>query len=234
MALTVASCQSVRGIDWSKLDTILLDMDGTLLDLEFDNHFWGTVIPAEWGRQRGLDIATSQEILAPLFAEQQGRLNWYCLDFWGKTLDLDIPHIKSAHAHGISWRPQAKRFMQHLRASHLDIVMITNAHPLTLDMKAERLLLAQWFDIMISSHHYDTPKETPVFWNRLMGERPFDPERTLFIDDSEYVLDAAEAYGIAHLITLRQPDSTVPPRQTTRYPAIHHFDEIINGLPTID
>ena len=68
MALTVASSLSVEAVDWSQLDTILLDMDGTLLDLEFDNHFWGTVIPGEWGRQRGLDVKTSQETLAPVFA----------------------------------------------------------------------------------------------------------------------------------------------------------------------
>ncbi len=234
MALTVSSCRSVEGVEWSQLDTILLDMDGTLLDLEFDNHFWGTVIPSEWGRRRGLDIATSKETLAPLFAEQQGRLNWYCLDFWGKTLNIDILQIKSDCAHGIRWRPQAERFMQHLNSSHLDVIMITNAHPITLEIKAERLSLAHYFDLMISSHHFNIPKEMPAFWNRLMAERPFDPERTLFLDDSEYVLEAAEAFGISHLITLRQPDSTVPPRKATRYPAIHHFDEIINGLPAID
>ena len=233
MALTVASCRSVEGVDWSKLDTILLDMDGTLLDLEFDNHFWGTVIPGEWGRRRDLDIVSSQETLAPIFAAQRGRLNWYCLDFWSKTLDLDIPLIKAACAHGIRWRPHAERFMQHLQASHLDVMMITNAHPLTLEMKAARLPLAQWFDIMLSYHPTGTPKETPAFWDRLMAERPFDPERTLFIDDSEYVLEAADAYGVAHLITLRQPDSTIPPRQSTSYPAIHHFDEILNGLPAL-
>jgi HAD superfamily hydrolase (TIGR01509 family) len=233
MALTVASCRSVESVDWSQLDTILLDMDGTLLDLEFDNHFWGTVIPGEWGRQRGLDVATSQETLAPLFAAQRGRLNWYCIDFWAETLELDIPNIKADYSHGIRWRPKAERFMQHLKASHLDVVMITNAHPLTLEMKAERLPLAEWFDAMISSHDYGTPKETADFWDRLMAERPFDPERTLFVDDSEHVLEAAETYGVAHLMTLRQPDSTIPPRQNTRYPAILHFDEIFSGLPTL-
>ena len=87
---------------------------------------------------------------------------------------------------------------------------------------------------MISSHDYGAPKETPAFWNALMGERPFNPERTLFMDDSEYVLDSAKAFGIADLITLRQPDSTVPQRAVTRFPAIHHFDEISEGLPRID
>ena len=25
---------------WRDIDTVLLDMDGTLLDLHYDNHFW--------------------------------------------------------------------------------------------------------------------------------------------------------------------------------------------------
>ena len=234
MPLTVASSLSVTSVDWSGLDTILLDMDGTILDLAFDNHFWGTVIPREWGLKRGLDANTSQQRLAPVFANEQGKLNWYCLDFWGDTLDLDIPAIKAEYADGIRWRPQAETFLRQLQASHLDVVLITNAHPLTLEMKVERLPIARWFDKMISSHDYGAPKETPAFWNALMGERPFNPERTLFMDDSEYVLDSAKAFGIADLITLRQPDSTVPLRAVTRFPAIHHFDEISEGLPRID
>ena len=132
MALTVAPSLSVTEVDWAQLDTILLDMDGTLLDLEFDNHFWGTVIPGEWGKQRGLDVATSQETLEPVFAGERGKLNWYCLDFWAETLELDIPTIKASYAEGIRWRPQAETFLRHLRASHLDVVLITNAHPITL------------------------------------------------------------------------------------------------------
>ena len=234
MALTVAPSLSVTGVDWTQLDTVLLDMDGTLLDLEFDNHFWGTVIPGEWGKQRGLDVATSQETLAPVFAGERGKLNWYCLDFWAQRLELDIPAIKASYAEGIRWRPQAETFLRHLRASHLDVVLITNAHPLTLQMKAERVPLAQWFDTMISSHDYGAPKETATFWNALMNERPFDPERTLFVDDSEYVLESAKAFGVAHLVTLRQPDSTLPVRERTEFPAIHHFEEILDGLPGID
>ena len=234
MALTVSSCQSVTAVDWSRLDTVLLDMDGTLLDLEFDNHFWGTVIPEHWGRQRGLDVKTSQATLAPVFAGQQGKLNWYCLDFWAETLGLDIPSIKAGYTDGVRWRPQAETFLAHLNASQIDVVLITNAHPVTLEMKSARLPLARWFHKMVSSHDYGSPKETPDFWRALMAERPFNPERTLFMDDSEHVLDAARAFGVAHLITLRQPDSSLPARATTRYPAIHHFEEILTGLPAID
>ena len=101
-------------------------------------------------------------------------------------------------------------------------------------MKAKRVPLGQWFDTMISSHDYGAPKETSTFWNALMEQRPFDPARTLFVDDSEYVLDSAQEFGVAHLVTLRQPDSTLPVREQTRFPAIHHFEEILDGLPDID
>ena len=234
MALTVANSLQVEQVDWAQLDTILLDMDGTLLDLAFDNHFWGTVIPEQWGHQNGLDLASSQQRLAPMFAREQGKLNWYCLDYWGQTLQLDIPSIKSTHTDGIRWRPLAEAFLSRLQASHLDVVLITNAHPVTLEIKAAKLPLAKWFNKMVSSHSYGAPKETPMFWQALVSEHPFHPSRTLFVDDSEHVLDSAHTFGIDHLITLRQPDSSLPPRKTTRYPSIHHFEEIMQGLPAID
>ena len=234
MALTVSHSHSVTAVDWSKLDTVLLDMDGTLLDLEFDNHFWGTVIPEHWGRQRGLDVVASQTTLAPVFAEQQGKLNWYCLDYWGNRLELNIPTIKANYTDGIRWRSRAKLFLQRLHASHLDVVLITNAHPVTLEMKAEKLPLTQWFDLMLTSHELGAPKETPAFWDALTQRRAFNPRRTLFVDDSEHVLQSAHHFGVSHLITLRQPDSSRAIREHTQFPAILHFDEILEGLPRVD
>ena len=234
MALTVANSLQVEQVDWSQLDTVLLDMDGTLLDLAFDNYFWGTVIPEQWGHRNGLDLPNSQQHLAPIFTNEQGKLNWYCLDFWGETLKLDIPSIKANYTDGIRWRPQAETFLSRLQASHLDVVLITNAHPVTLEIKAARLPLAKWFNKMVSSHSYGAPKETQAFWTELSAERPFNPNRTLFVDDAEHVLDSANTFGISHLITLRQPDSSLPPRKSTRYPSIHHFEEIMQGLPTVD
>ena len=34
------------------VDTVLLDMDGTLLDLAFDNYFWQKLVPETWGREK--------------------------------------------------------------------------------------------------------------------------------------------------------------------------------------
>ncbi|MCP4043692.1 MAG: haloacid dehalogenase, partial [Gammaproteobacteria bacterium] len=32
-------------INWNSIHTVLLDMDGTLLDLHFDNQFWLEHVP---------------------------------------------------------------------------------------------------------------------------------------------------------------------------------------------
>ena len=234
MALTVSKCKSVEAVNWLDLETILLDMDGTLLDLQFDNRFWGEVVPKKWGELNCLDLRTSQQRLAPIFAAQQGTLNWYCLDYWTEKLGIDISTIKQTVAGNVSWRPQSETFLAQLKASHLDVVLITNAHPITLKIKTEQVRLAKWFNRIFSSHEFGAPKETPTFWEKLIAEHPFIPERTLFIDDSENVLDSAREFGITHLITLRQPDSTLRKREKTRFPAIHHFEEIMQGLPAVD
>lgn len=230
MALTIANCHSVTRIDWQRIDTVLLDMDGTLLDLRFDNEFWLQAVPQEYALRQGTSIEAALKFLTPIFEGEAGKLNWYCLDFWSSTLGFDVADLKRRLSHGINWRPEARDFLDRLRTSHCDTVLITNAHPETLRIKLEQVNLTPWFDRMISSHDLQAPKESPAFWSALAHSHPFDPARTLFIDDSETVLQAAERAGVAHLITLRQPDSTGPVRRDTRYPAIHHFSEITAGL----
>lgn len=230
MALTIAKCKSVQKVNWPDIDTVLLDMDGTLLDLRFDNGFWMVTIPTAFAAHRGITLEAAKEELAPIFQREAGKLNWYCLDFWSDTLGFSVAALKRTVATGIDWRPEAEEFLNRLRASHCDVVLITNAHPETLAIKLERINLTPWFDQIVSSHQYGAPKESPVFWDGLMAEHPFDVDRALFIDDSEAVLNAARRFGIKHLITLRQPDSSQPRREQTGFPAIHHFDEIYRGL----
>ena len=234
MTLEVLDCLSVKSIHWQGIDTVLLDMDGTLLDLRFDNEFWLEVIPKAYATLHGITTAQAKLKLSPLFEQEQGKLNWYCIDYWSNTLGIDIAALKRQMADGIAWRPRAEQFLKRLHASQCKVILITNAHPETLAIKLERVALAPWFDALISSHDLGAPKEAQQFWRALQQQVPFDPAKTLFIDDSEAVLAAAETFGIAHLITLRQPDSQGPIRTTTRYPAIHHFDEIDQGLLSHD
>jgi putative hydrolase of the HAD superfamily len=140
---------------------------------------------------------------------------------------MDIPALKRELQHMISLRPHAIEFLTRLHHSHRDVVMVTNAHRKTLEIKMDNVDITHWFDRVVVSHDLQSPKEEQAFWYKLQDLHPFDPTRTLLIDDTEQVLESARIYGIAHLLTLLQPDSQRQKRIDTRFPGIHHFDEIM-------
>lgn len=214
-------------INWNCIDTVLLDMDGTLLDLHFDNYFWLQYLPTAYAREHGLSEEVSTARLDEAFNIDQSTLNWYCLDYWSEQLGLDIPALKRELQHMVAARPFAVEFLTQLHRSHRDVVMVTNAHRKTLDIKMNNVDITGWFDRLVVSHELDAPKEQQAFWHRLQELHPFDPARTLLIDDTERVLESARTYGIAHLLTLLQPDSKRQKRIDTQFPGIHHFDEIM-------
>ncbi|GAB5453653.1 MAG: GMP/IMP nucleotidase [Halioglobus sp.] len=214
-------------IDWKHIDTVLLDMDGTLLDLQFDNYFWLEHLPGIYAEKHQISTEESTQRLHGHFNTGVGTLNWYCLDHWSEQLGLDIPAIKREIKHMVSIRPHALEFLRRLHDSALQVVLVTNAHRTTLDIKMTEVDITPWFDRIVVSHDLGLPKEDIEFWQRLQDINPFDPARTLLIDDTESVLESARRYGVAHLLTLLQPDSSRQMRIDTQFPGIHHFDEIM-------
>lgn len=214
-------------IDWSAIDTVLLDMDGTLLDLHFDNHFWRHHLPRRYADHHGLNHESALADLHRRFEAHRHTLDWYCTEFWSKELGVNICALKREVAHLIAERPQMREFLQQLGASNRDRILITNAHRHSLNLKVERTGINQLLDKLISSHDYGAPKESPIFWRQLAHDIEFVPSRTLFIDDTESVLAAAAQFGIAYLICIRQPDSRLAARDGLGFPAIDHFDDLL-------
>lgn len=216
-------------VPWNEIDTVLLDMDGTLLDLHFDNYFWRHHLPRRYAETHGLALAKAQQQLQDHIGSLEGKLEWYCVDHWSDALKLDIRALKEEVQERIATRPYAVEFLQRLRALNKKLVLITNAHPKSLSLKLDVTHIDQWLDVVISSHEYRQPKEQQAFWQCLQQQEQFDPNRTLFIDDTVRILDSAAQYGIKHLLCIHQPDSQEP-RQIEQYPAISHFDEIMPEL----
>lgn len=217
----------MASLDWNLVDSVFLDMDGTLLDLHFDNYFWQHHVPQRYSELRGIALDDAKAELFPRFRHKEGTMDWYCIDYWTRELGLDIAVLKQEVDHLIAVHPYVTSFLDAVRAAGKRIVLVTNAHGKSLALKMDRTQLGGHFDALICAHDFGLPKEQHGFWQRLQTVERFDATRTLLVDDSLSVLRSARDYGIRYLLAVLQPDSKGPLREVLEFEAIGHFDEII-------
>lgn len=213
-------------ISWDTIDTVLLDLDGTLLDLRFDNHFWLEHVPRRYAEARGLLLEEAKRELKARYQAMEGRLEWYSVDFWTVELGLDIAALKEEVQHLIAPHPHAVDFLQRTIAAGRRAIVVTNAHPKSIRLKMRRTRLDAHVDRIICAHTLGFPKETVEFWRRFAEVEPFDADRTLLVEDSIAVLRTARAVGVRHLLAVRRPDSGEPERSITEFDSISSFAEL--------
>lgn len=220
---------SKTGLEWHNIDSVFLDMDGTLLDLHFDDHFWQEFLPQQYASHHQLTLEDALQQLEPRFKAKEGTLDWYCLDYWSRELQLDVPGLKTQVAHLIAIHDGVIDFLEFLRRHHKRVVLATNAHQKVLQLKMHHTGLIGHFDRIICSHDLGLPKENPQFWERLNEVEPFDKTRSVFVDDSLPVLRSAQQYGIEYLYCIAQPSSKKPPRNIEEFATLNNFVELIKA-----
>lgn len=214
-------------VSWGEIDTVFLDMDGTLLDLSFDNHFWLEHVPQRYAQARGMSPAEARLEVLERYRSREGTLEWYCVDHWSRELGLDIALLKEEVHHLIAVHPHVVGFLEAARAAGKRMVLVTNAHQKAIALKMQKTELAGHFDRIVCAHELGLPKERVEFWARLHAIEPFMRECTLFVDDSVSVLEAARDYGIQRLCVVLRPDTSQPARHITGFPAIRDFSELM-------
>lgn len=214
-------------LDWQRIDQVLLDMDGTLLDLRFDTELWLEHLP---GRYAELNELSRDEALKRIMTRMNalsGQLGWYCIEQWSEALGLDVVALHQELADGIRYRDTAVAFLEALAASDKPALIVTNAHPQLVEIKLHTTGLDRYVDAIVSSHDHGAAKENDAFWESLRDMHIFEQDRTLFIDDSLPVLRAAKRFGIGHLLAISHPDSGRGPKDTGEFDAIQWFTEIM-------
>lgn len=212
--------------DWQRIELVLLDMDGTLLDLHFDNHFWVEHIPASYARLHGYSLAHSRQLLEPRFTALRGQLDWYCVEFWSRELGMDVLAMKQAMRGGIRILPGVEACLQALKASGRRLWLLTNAHTQVMQLKLEHTGIGQYFEHCISTHQLGHPKEDALLWQTLDQHYPFDATRALMVDDGADILRMARACGIGQVLQLLWPDSQQPVNTACELPAVPRLADL--------
>jgi HAD superfamily hydrolase (TIGR01509 family) len=219
--------QIATAFSWRKIDTVLLDLDGTLLDKYFDDFFWEEFLPEVFARKNHIDMPAAKFQLLNTYKKVESTLEWTDLDYWSDKLHLDIPMLKREISHLIALRPQVIEFLEYLKEQKKDTYLVTNAHPKALEIKLEKIDIAKYFTAIYSSNEIGAAKEQPEFWGRLRERLPFKRNRTLFLDDTEKVLQSARSYGFHHLVHIAQPSSRLPASFSHDFLSILNFQELM-------
>ncbi|GGD30895.1 GMP/IMP nucleotidase [Franconibacter pulveris 1160] len=217
-------------IAWQDVDTVLLDMDGTLLDLAFDSHFWLQLVPETLSAKRGITLDEAHSYIRQEYHAVQHTLNWYCLDYWSERLGLDICAMTTAQGPKAVLREDTVPFLDALKARGKRRILLTNAHPHNLAVKLEHTGLAQHLDLLLSTHTFGYPKEDQRLWQAVARHTGLEAARTLFIDDSEPILDAAAKFGIRYCLGVTNPDSGMADKLYQRHPALNDYRRLIPAL----
>lgn len=211
---------------WHEIETVVLDMDGTLLDLHFDREVWNRLLPQRYARVSGYSIETAQDEVAKRLGDARGTLNWYSLDHWSERLGIDVAALELELEHLVRPRPGAIAFLDALHRSEFRVVLATNAQASSMRRKLELTDIERFFNDITCSHNFGACKEEASFWPAFTNELKIDPRTTIFIDDNHSVLEAAQRFGIAHLYGIRYPSSQGPGIESGEFHCLSSFDEL--------
>ncbi|WP_372763429.1 GMP/IMP nucleotidase [Pseudoalteromonas sp.] len=214
-------------LNWSKIDTVLLDMDGTLLDLHYDSHFWLNVIPQQHALAKNISFEAAQADISKRYQAVNGKIQWYCSDYWEQQLNLPIMELKRQSKHLIKVRDDVPYFLTELKKAGKELILLTNAHPECVMLKFEQTAIDNYLDGVVSTHEYGVSKEQQSLWQQVQSDLGFNKSRTLFVDDSVPVLNAARQYGIEHLLAVANPDSQQPHNDIADYLNVTDYRKLI-------
>lgn len=216
----------MREINWDQIGTVLFDLDGTLIDLRLDAEFWKEIVPRRYAETMAISTEQSHTKLKQLYRDIEHSMQWYDIDHWADTLQLPIREMQLQHMPKLNVRSGAYPLLQKLNEMGKRLLLLTDSHPYSLEVKMAQCDLAPHFEALISSHQFQKPKMNAALWTALLHDYAIDPQRTLLLDDLEAVLDQAANHQIAFTVGIENPDSTLPPKTFLRHCSIADFSQL--------
>ena len=213
--------------DWTGVDDVLLDMDGTLLDRDFDNFFFEDELPRRYAALHRMTEQAAREQLFALYRAVEGELAWTDLHYWTNRLGIDVVALTQELSDRIGYLPGVEGFLGAVRAKRKRMTVLTNAHAEGVAIKCRKTGVDKQVDRIVNAFEVGCLKMRPGYWpacQRLVG---FDPGRALYIDDDEACLAAAEAFGIRHIFHSARSSTKLPPHPSSRHAPLENLQDLM-------
>ena len=207
---------------------ILLDLDGVILNLEYDIKFWESWLPDHVANQSN---RTLEEIKAEMQAEidiQRGTLNFYDLNYWDDLLNVDCMKIIKEQEEKCSYLEGSYEALQRLSTLKNPMYILTNGDPRAQEYKAETQNFLEFFDSIFYSMHAGYSKEEKEFWALARHNLNLDFEDAIFIDDDFKVVTAAAKAGIKQIIWITPGKNRVLQNGIETFPSLAELTAAIS------
>lgn len=192
------------------IECLLIDMDGVILDNAYDNDFWQNQIPEVIADSKGIGFDDAKRLAIQIFNYKKNTKDWYDVDYWSNMLDIDIEAQKRSEKSfsRISLYDGVIDTLNVLK-NKTKMILITNAHRKTLNIKLEKYNLTPYFDEMVCAHELNYVKEDIQLWYMLRSKYRLDYEKTLLVEDTINNINVGLSAGISGAIYVGDEKFTV-------------------------
>jgi len=185
------------------IDCMLVDMDGVILDNTYDNNFWQNQIPGVISKNKNISFEDAKRLAVQIFNYKKNTKDWYDVDYWSNMLNVDIEAEKrsSISFDRIQLYEGVTETLNKLK-DNFRLILITNAHRKTLNIKLEKYDLSPYFENMICAHELHYVKENIQLWYMLKSRFKLDYTKTLLIEDTINNIKVGLSAGISQAVYL--------------------------------
>ncbi len=185
------------------IECLLVDMDGVILDNSYDNNFWQNQIPSVLSKKREISFEDAQRLAIQIFNFKKNTKDWYDLDYWSNMLNIDIEAEKKSpeSLSKIKLYDNVAKTLTELKG-HARLILITNAHRKTLNIKLDKYDISPYFNEMICAHELYYVKENLQLWYMLRAKYKLNFDKTVLVEDTIKNINVALSAGVSSAIYL--------------------------------
>ncbi len=189
------------------IECLLVDMDGVILDNTYDNNFWQNQIPNVLSKKRNISFNDAKRLAIQIFNFKKNTKDWYDLDYWSNMLDIDIEAEKRSDESlsKIKLYDHVTETLTKLKKS-IKLILITNAHRKTLNIKLGKYDISPYFDEMICAHELHYVKEDIQLWYMLKSKFKLNFEKTILVEDTINNINVALSAGVSSAVYVGDED----------------------------